>query len=60
MNSLAGVLAVNVALTTNTQYNELIRYVTGYVGKAISAKTSGNTNADILVDVGWKRGGGFP
>lgn len=57
---VAGLLAVNVALTTNTQYNELVRYVTGFIGRAISAKTSGNTNADILVDVGWKRGGGFP
>lgn len=55
----AAVLAVNVALTTNTQYNELLRYATGWFGRAMSAKTSGNTNADILVDVGWRRGGGY-
>lgn len=57
---LAAVLPVNVALTTNTQYNELLRYATGWIGRAISAMTSGQTNANILVDVGWRRGGGFP
>lgn len=57
---IAGVLAVNVALTTNTQYNELLRYAHNPLGRALSAKTSGNTHADILVDVGWRRGGGYP
>lgn len=57
---LATILPVNVALTTNVQYAQLIRDVTGWVGRAMSAMTSGQTNADLLVDVGWRRGGGFP
>jgi hypothetical protein len=56
---VAGILAVNVALTTNTQYNELLRYAHNPLGRAISGRTSGNTNADILVDIGWRRGGGY-
>lgn len=57
---VAAVLPVNVAITTNTQYSELLRYATGWFGRAVSAMTSGQTNADILIDIGWRRGGGFP
>ncbi len=56
----AGLLPVNVALTTNTQYEQLLRDANGYVGRAMSAMTSGQTNADLLIDAGWKRGGGYP
>jgi hypothetical protein len=56
----AALVPVNVALTTNTQYAQLIRDVTTYVGRAMSAMTSGQTNSNMLVDVGWKRGGGYP
>ncbi|HUR52948.1 MAG TPA: hypothetical protein VMZ71_02370, partial [Gemmataceae bacterium] len=56
----AGPLLVNVALTTNTQYAQLIRDIRGGIGMAMSAMTSGQTNADMLIDVGWKRGGGYP
>ncbi len=56
----AGLVPVNVALTTNTQYLQLLRDATTYVGRAMSAMTSGQTNSNLLVDVGWKRGGGYP
>jgi hypothetical protein len=40
-----------VAATTTTQFNALIAYTANWVAVALSAKTTGNTNADILVDV---------
>lgn len=40
-----------VAATTVAQFNSLIAYMANWVGVALSAKTTGNTNADILVDV---------
>ncbi len=39
------------ALTTTAQFVDLTNVCINYVGKAISAMTSGQTNADMLVDV---------
>lgn len=50
----------NVALTTSAQYAQIVRDVRGVIGIAMSAMTSGQTNADLLIDIGWKRGGGYP
>jgi hypothetical protein len=40
-----------VAATTVAQFNSLIAFTANWVGTAISAKTTANTNANILVDV---------
>lgn len=42
---------VVVAATTAGQFSDIINHVTNYIGRAMSAKTSGQTNADILVDI---------
>lgn len=40
-----------VAATTVAQFNALLDFARNWVGTALTAKTTGNTNADILVDV---------
>lgn len=35
-----------------TDYSFLVNQVENYVGRALSARTTGNTNADLLIDVG--------
>jgi hypothetical protein len=47
---------VFVASTTIAQMTDLVNLATNHVGRAMSAKTSGQTNSDLLIDV--KRGGG--
>lgn len=48
-----------VAATTAGQFTDILNYAVNWIGRAISAATSGNTNTGILVDV--KRGGaGYP
>lgn len=39
------------AATTAGQFTDLINYVTNYIGTAMSARTTGQTNSDILVSV---------
>ncbi len=40
-----------VAATTVAQFDSLIAFMANWVGVAMSSKTTGNTNANILVDV---------
>lgn len=46
-----------VAATTVAQFTDLLNVAVNTVGMAMSAITSGQTNADILVDVGAERAG---
>lgn len=39
------------AATTAGQFTDLLNFAINWVGKAISARTSGETNADLLIDV---------
>ena len=40
-----------VAATTVAQFNALLAFTKNWVGTALTARTTGNTNTDILVDV---------
>lgn len=44
-----------VAATTAGQFTSLKNYLQNYLGQALTARTTGNTNADILVDVRRRR-----
>jgi hypothetical protein len=48
---------VVVAATTIAQFTSLINFGLNNFGRAMSAKTSGQTNADILVDINRDKGG---
>lgn len=46
---------VAVAATTAGQFTSLINYTQNYLGQALTARTTGNTHTDILVDVRRRR-----
>lgn len=48
---LSGFIVTAATMTTTTQQLDLLNFATNWVGKAISAMTSGQTNADCLIDV---------
>lgn len=45
------------AATTAGQFTQLLDAATNWIGRALTARTSGNTNTDILVDVNRERNG---
>jgi hypothetical protein len=42
---------VVAAATTAGQFTDIIEHLKNYIGRAVTARTTGETNADILVDI---------